>query len=144
MHVADILRAKGTAVVTVRPGLTIDHLAQRLRAERIGAAIVSEDGASVDGIVSERDIVGALATHGTHTVAMTVGELMTKAVVTCSPDDTISQVAKLMTNRRIRHVPVMDGGRLAGIVSVGDVVKHRMDELELEANVMRDYAVARH
>jgi len=144
MHVADILRTKGTAVVTVRPDLTIEHLAQRLRMERIGAAIVSESGTSVDGIISERDLVRALAEHGAETLAMTVADLMTKGVVTCAPDDTIAHVAKLMTQRRIRHVPVMEVGKLAGIVSVGDVVKHRMDELELETNVLRDYAVARH
>jgi CBS domain-containing protein len=105
MHVADILRTKGTAVVTVRPDLTIEHLAQRLRMERIGAAIVSESGTSVDGIISERDLVRALAEHGAETLAMTVADLMTKGVVTCAPDDTIAHVAKLMTQRRIRHVP---------------------------------------
>lgn len=144
MHVADILKTKGAAVVTVRPNLTIDHLAQRLRMERIGAVIVSENGGSVDGIISERDVVRALAEHGAGTLAMAVADLMTKAVVTCSPQDTISHVSALMTQRRIRHVPVMDHGKLIGIVSVGDVVKHRMDELELETNVLRDYAVARH
>jgi CBS domain-containing protein len=144
MHVADIIRTKGAAVVTVRPDVTVDHLAQRLKMERIGAVIVSESGKSVDGIISERDIIRALAEHGTATLAMTVADLMTKGVVTCSPADTISHVAKLMTQRRIRHVPVMEHGALIGIVSVGDVVKFRMDELELEANVLRDYAVARH
>jgi CBS domain-containing protein len=144
MHVADIIRTKGAAVVTVRPDVTVDHLAQRLRMQRIGAVIVSESGTSVDGIISERDIVRALAEHGPATLAMTVADLMTKGVVTCAPSDTISHVAKVMTQRRIRHVPVMEGGKLAGIVSVGDVVKFRMDELELEANVLRDYAVARH
>lgn len=144
MHVADILRSKGTAVVTVRPDLTIDHLTQRLKLERIGAAIVSERGGTVDGIISERDVVRGLAEHGADTLAMSVAQLMTKAVVTCAPDDTIAHVARLMTQRRIRHVPVMEDDRLIGIVSVGDVVKHRMDELELETNVLRDYAVARH
>ncbi|HEX9906254.1 MAG TPA: CBS domain-containing protein [Propylenella sp.] len=143
MHVADILKRKGTAVITVRPDQSIEHLAQRLRAERVGAAIVSEDGATVDGIISERDVSHGLAVHGVAITNMTVADLMTKGVVTCSPDDTIAHVARVMTQRRIRHLPVTVGQELAGIVSVGDVVKHRLDELELEANVLRDYAVSR-
>jgi len=143
MHVADILKRKGTAVITVRPDQSIEHLAQRLRAERVGAAIVSEDGATVDGIISERDVSHGLAVHGVAITNLTVADLMTKGVVTCSPDDTIAHVARVMTQRRIRHLPVTVGQELAGIVSVGDVVKHRLDELELEANVLRDYAVSR-
>ena len=144
MHVADILRAKGTKVITVPPDQSIAHCAQRLRAERIGAMIVSANGASIDGIISERDIVHGLAEHGAEVTAMTVADLMTKNVVTCSPDDTISHVSHVMTQRRIRHLPVLADQKLKGIVSVGDVVKYRMDELELEANVLRDYAVSRH
>jgi CBS domain-containing protein len=144
MHVSDILRAKGTKVVTVRPDQSIAHCAQRLRLERIGAMIVSASGATVEGIISERDIVYGLAVHGAAVMTMTVADLMTKNVVTCGPDDTISHVSRVMTQRRIRHLPVMDEQRLAGIVSVGDVVKHRLDELELETNVLRDYAVSRH
>jgi CBS domain-containing protein len=145
MHVADILKTKGTKVVTVRPDLSIEHLAQRLRMEGIGAAVVSQDGASVDGIISERDIVRALAEHGAGGLtAKTVADLMTRAVVTCSPDDTISHVSNVMTRQRIRHLPVTEGSRLAGMVSIGDVVRHRLDELELETNVLRDYAVSRH
>ena len=143
MHVADILKRKGSAVITVRPDQSIEHLAQRLRAERVGAAIVSEDGATVDGIISERDVSHGLAVHGVAITNLTVADLMTKGVVTCSPDDTIAHVARVMTQRRIRHLPVTVGQELAGIVSVGDVVKHRLDELELEANVLRDYAVSR-
>ena len=143
MHVADILKRKGTAVITVRPDQSIQHWAQRLRAERVGAAIVSEDGARVDGIISERDVSHGLAVHGEAITNMTVADVMTKGVVTCSPDDTIAHIARVMTQRRIRHLPVTVGQKLAGIVSVGDVVKHRLDELELEANVLRDYAVSR-
>ncbi len=145
MHVAEILKAKGNKVVTVRPRLSIEHLAQRLRLEGIGAVIVSEDGASIDGIISERDIVRALAEHGAAGLAdKTTADLMTKAVVTCTPDDTISHVSNIMTKQRIRHLPVLDGRTLIGIVSIGDVVRHRLDELELETNVLRDYAVSRH
>jgi CBS domain-containing protein len=145
MHVADILRTKGNKVVTVRPDLPIEHLAQRLRLEGIGAAVVSKDGATIDGIVSERDIVRALAEYGaTGLPAKAAADVMTKAVVTCSPEDTISHVSKVMTKRRIRHLPVVVDQKLAGIVSIGDIVGHRLDELELETNVLRDYAVSRH
>jgi CBS domain-containing protein len=145
MHVADILRAKGNKVVTVRPDLNIEHLAQRLKLEGIGAAIVSESGTSIDGIISERDIVRGLADYGAGGLTdKTAADLMTKAVVTCSPEDTISHVSKVMTKRRIRHLPVLDGVKLIGIVSIGDVVRYRLDELELETNVLRDYAVSRH
>lgn len=144
MHVADILKTKGNAVTTVRPDLSIEHLAQRLRAEHIGAVVVSESGASVDGIISERDIARGLAEHGAAIMSMSVADLMTRAVVTCSPEDTISHVSKVMTKRHIRHLPVTEGHRLTGIVSIGDVVRYRLDELELETNVLRDYAVSRH
>jgi CBS domain-containing protein len=144
MHVADILKPKGTKVVTVRPDLGIEHLAQRLRMERVGALVVSETGTTVEGIISERDVAYGLAEHGAAVLNRTAADLMTKAVVTCAPDDGIAHVAKVMTQRRVRHVPVVEGKRLVGIVSIGDVVRHRLDELELETNVLRDYAVARH
>jgi CBS domain-containing protein len=143
MHIADILKAKGSKVITIRPDLSITYLAHRLRMERIGALVVSETGDTADGIISERDVAHGLAEHGAEVLRRTVAELMTKAVVTCSPSDTIAHVAKVMTDRRIRHMPVTEGRRLVGIISIGDVVKHRLDELELEANVMRDYAIAR-
>ena len=143
MHVAEILKAKGDEVHTIRPDQNIEYFVHRLRMERVGAMIVSESGASVDGIISERDIVFGLTEHGADIMKMKVAELMTKSVVTCSPEDTIAHVARVMTQRRIRHLPVTEGRKLIGIVSVGDVVKHRLDELELEANVLRDYAVSR-
>ncbi len=145
MHVADILKTKGNKVVTIRPDLGIEHLAQRLKLEGIGAAIVSANGTSIDGIISERDIVRALADYGAAALAdKTAADLMTKGVVTCAPEDTISHVSKVMTKRRIRHLPVVENGKLIGIVSIGDVVHYRLDELELETNVLRDYAVSRH
>jgi CBS domain-containing protein len=144
MHIADILKFKGTKVITVSPGSRVQNLAQRLRLERIGALVVSESGTTVDGIISERDIVLAMAEHGAEALVRTAADLMTRAVITCSPGDTIAQVAKVMTNRRVRHMPVVEGERLVGIISVGDILKHRLDELEMEANIMRDYAVARH
>ena len=142
MKVADILQIKGSDVKTVRPDTSARELAVRLHVEQIGAMVVSSDGRSVDGLVSERDLAYALAAHGSELPTLPVSRLMTKAVVVCSPQDSIIHVMKLMTQRRIRHLPVKEGDQLVGIISIGDVLKHRLDELELEANVMRDYAVA--
>jgi CBS domain-containing protein len=144
MHVSDILAAKnGEKVHTVRPVESIVNLVQRLRLERIGALVVSEQGNTVDGIISERDVAHGLAEHGADVLNRKVRDLMTGAVITCPPGETLAHVAKLMTHRRIRHIPIVEGKRLVGIVSIGDVVRYRLDELELEQNVLRDYAVAR-
>ena len=142
MKVSDILQVKGPAVKTVRPHTSARELSVQLRAEQIGAMIVSNDGKSIDGLVSERDLAYALAAHGEELPKLTVSRLMTKVVVVCSPEDSITKVMKLMTQRRVRHLPVKEGDQLVGIISIGDVLKHRLDEVELEANVMRDYAVA--
>ena len=144
MKVADILRTKGSDVMTVKPTETIETLAHRLRLERVGAMIVSQEANSLDGIISERDVVHGLAAHGNDLLSKPVSELMTRSVVTCSSEDTIADVAKKMTQGRFRHLPVVDSGRLIGVISVGDVVKNRMDEIQLEANVLRDYAIAHH
>lgn len=143
MKVAEILRAKSTVIGTVRPGETIAILAKRLRDERIGAMIVSEDGRTIDGIISERDVTHGLAEHGARVTQMLVSDLMTSSVITCDPDDSISAVARKMTNHRVRHLPVQDHDELVGIVSIGDVLKHRLSEMEMEVNVLRDYAIAR-
>ena len=142
MKVADILRIKGSVVKTVAPHETALLLSGHLRAEQIGALVVSADGNSIDGIVSERDLAYGLATHGARLPTIPISELMTKAVVVCSPEDSVTDVMKLMTQLRIRHVPVKDGDQLVGIISIGDVLKHRLGELQLEANVLRDYAAA--
>ena len=142
MKVADILRIKGSVVKTVAPHETALLVSGQLRAEQIGALVVSTDGNSIDGIVSERDLAYGLATHGTKLPTIPVSELMTKAVVVCSPEDSVTDLMKLMTQRRIRHVPVKDGDQLVGIISIGDVLKHRLGELQVEANVLRDYAAA--
>ena len=144
MKVAQILKVKGHAVMTVRPTESIKLLAQRLRLENVGAMIVSENGSSIDGIISERDVAHGIAEHGNALLEMAVADVMTRAVVTCANDDRIADVAKIMTRRRIRHLPVKDGTKLVGVISVGDVVKHRLDEMELEAHVLRDYAIASH
>ena len=142
MKVADILRFKGSVVKTVPPHESALLLSGHLRANQIGALIVSTDGNSIEGIVSERDLAYGLATYGGQLPTIPISELMTKTVVVCSPEDLITNVMKLMTQRRVRHVPVMDGDKLVGIVSIGDVLKHRLGELQVEADVLRDYAVA--
>jgi CBS domain-containing protein len=146
MNVADILRTKGAAVTTVSAGASALVVAQRLRGQRIGAMIVSDDGHSIEGIISERDLAYGLAKHADNlpnvSVSVSVSELMTTDVITCSPRDSVSEIAKVMTQRRIRHLPVKDGDQLVGIITIGDVLKHRLDEMQLEANVLRDYAIA--
>ena len=142
MRVADILRIKGSTVKTVTPDETALELSEKLRTAQIGAMIVSDDGRSIEGIISERDLAYALAAHGSELPRIAVSKLMTRAVVVCSPEDSITHVMKLMTQRRIRHLPVKDGDQLVGIISIGDVLKHRLGEVELEANVLRDYAIA--
>ena len=143
MKVADILHAKGSSVVSVPPTATIMTLVHRLKMERVGAAIVTHDGTTIDGIISERDVAWGLAEHGADLLNLRVGDVMTKSVLTCAPDDTITSIARIMTERRLRHLPVLSQGDLVGVVSIGDVVKHRIDEMQLEANVLRDYATAR-
>ena len=142
MRVADILRIKGSTVKTVKPNETALELSAQLHAEQIGAMIVSNDGRSIDGIISERDLAYGLVTHGSKLPRVAVSELMTKVVVVCSPADSITDVMKLMTQKRVRHLPVTDHDQLVGIISIGDVLKHRLGEVQLEADVLRDYAIA--
>ncbi len=142
MRVADVLKGKGSEIKSITPTATIRELAERLRVADVGAMIVTTGNGEIAGIVTERDIVRAFATHGSALESMPVSDVMTRRVVTCSPDDSISQIARTMTERRFRHLPVRDGERLVGIVSIGDVLKRRIDEVQLEANVLRDYAIA--
>ena len=139
MNVAAILKSKGKNVVTVRPDAKIAEITRILKNERIGALVVSEDNIKVQGIISERDIVRGLADRGLYLLDMRVDELMTREVFTCAPTDGTSQLMAKITDRRIRHLPVIENGVLCGIVSIGDVVKVRLDEIESEANAMRDY-----
>ena len=144
MKIGDVLKRKGSGVVTMRSDSSIDTVVRRMRLERIGAVIISPDGKSVNGILSERDILHALAEHGTALLALKAEDLMTREVVTCSREDTLQSVMVKMTQRRIRHLPVVEQGQLAGIVSIGDAVKSRLEEVELEANVLRDSYLATH
>jgi CBS domain-containing protein len=144
MKVETILAAKGERVETIRPDRDIKLAAARLRDARIGALVVSTDGSEVKGIISERDIVRGIADRGAAALELTVRNLMTPTVITCTPEDSITHLMKLMTSRRIRHLPVISAeGELCGIVSIGDVVKNRLEELELEATVLRDAYIAR-
>lgn len=123
MSVANILKIKGLIYKTVRPDETAQEFARHLKDEKIGAMIVTNDGTTLEGIISERDLAYGLAEHGDGLPGMKVSDLMTKVVVVCAPDDSIDDVMNLMTQRRIRHLPVKDGEKLIGIISIGDVVK---------------------
>lgn len=140
MQVSVLLQSKGTEVVTVRPDATIAEVAIVLAERRIGAVVVTADGRSIDGVLSERDIVRALARPDDGALAATTAHaLMTAEVVTCEPDTTLDDLMSTMTDRRIRHVPVLVDGSLAGLVSIGDVVKHHIATLEHEKQAMQDY-----
>ena len=139
MNVETILRNKGNWVATIRADATIAEAIDMLHRERIGAIVVSNDGDGVDGILSERDIVAALAEQGTNLLSRTVDGIMTRNVVTCDAGDTVGELMAEMTNRRIRHFPVLSEGRLCGIVSIGDLVKNRLDEVEFEAKSLRSF-----
>lgn len=141
MYVRDILRDKGAEVFTVAPDAPVSELARELVARRIGAAVVADAGAVV-GVVSERDILYAVAERGVDCLQALVRDLMTADVVTCTPDTSLDEVMASMTRRRIRHLPVLDGGALAGIVSIGDAVKGRLESIEREATQLREYIQA--
>jgi len=143
MSIRSILKGKGGKVVTVTPSTTIGMAAQRLRLERIGAVVVSSDGKQIEGILSERDIVYGLTEHGSAVTEMPVSALMSHKVYTCRPDTEMREVMRLMTSHRIRHLPVAESNVMLGIVSIGDVVQNRLQDMELEANVLHDVIVAR-
>jgi len=137
--IADILRGKGSDVVTVTPDVTVEHLIGLLAQHRIGALVVSTDGAQVDGIVSERDVVRALAARGAAVLSEPVDQICTHNVITASPSTRVADLRQVMTDGRFRHVPVITDGRLQGIVSIGDVVKSSMSELESEREALTSY-----
>lgn len=139
MKLEDVIRSKGTEVVTVAPDATVGELVSLMTARNIGAVVVSGDGHHVDGIVSERDIVRTLAERGADLASATARDLMTSEVVTGSPADPIEDTAHTMTNERVRHIPILVDDRLAAIVSIGDVVKYRIDQLTDERNHLLGY-----
>ncbi|HEX9791933.1 MAG TPA: CBS domain-containing protein [Kiloniellales bacterium] len=139
MKVRMMLSTKGGKVVTARSDTTVETAIRMLKLEGIGALVVSDDGGKILGILSERDVVRALVEHGGDLMTMPVSKLMTRAVKTCAPDANIQEVMSEMTRSRIRHLPVVENGTLCGIISIGDVVKNRLEELETETTVLRDY-----
>jgi CBS domain-containing protein len=140
MYVQSILAAKGAEVATIAPGATVREAVARLNERKVGALVVSEDDKAIVGIISERDVVRRLGTDSVAALDLTVGDIMTREVTTCGHKDTLEQLMWLMTDQRIRHLPVVDeDGGLAGIVSIGDVVKHRLGQLESENQALYDY-----
>jgi CBS domain-containing protein len=139
MTVKAILSAKGDEVATIEPNTNVAAAAKLLAERKIGALVVTGADCRVVGIVSERDIVQELAAHGAASLDLPLNEVMTRRVMTCSPSDTICSVMERMTQGKFRHLPVVEQGRLSGIVSIGDVVKHRLQEMEREQSALRDY-----
>jgi len=138
MLVGQILEAKGRKIVSTRPDATIAEVCGLLRREKIGAVVVTEAG-TLCGIISERDLARGLADHGVELLEMKVAQLMTRDVVTCTPKDGLDQLMQSMTEGRFRHLPVLRDGEMIGIISIGDVVKHRLSELEAETHQLQDY-----
>lgn len=138
MRIADVLKNKGAAVVTINPDATVHELLAGLVEQNIGAMVVT-DADGVVGVVSERDVVRQLHTHGASVLSRPVSKIMTPVVAACTKADTVDRVSVLMTNHRVRHVPVLDGRKLVGIVSIGDVVKTRMEELEAQQQQLHSY-----
>ena len=139
MLISDVLRAKGTQVITVTPDTTVRQLVAVLAEHRIGAVVVSHDGIAVDGIASERDVVQELARRGAAVMSAPVTAIYTAQVHTVTPQSPIEDVMRMMTERRVRHAPVVADGGLQGIVSIGDVVKIRLGELQAERTALTDY-----
>ena len=139
MRVTEVLRRKGGSVVTIAPDRSVRELLALLAEHRIGALVVSADGASVDGIVSERDVVRRLHADGEGILDGAVSAIMTPDVQTCGPQDQVDELMTVMTEGRFRHLPVIVDGRLAGIVSIGDVVKHRIAEVQDERDQLTAY-----
>jgi CBS domain-containing protein len=139
MYVFNILKAKGHETMTIGPDEPITAALAVLEEKRIGALLVLDDHGKIAGILSERDLVRAMNKHRESIFSKRVGELMTTRVVTCSPKDPVAAIMGMMTAQRFRHVPVVDDGKLVGIISIGDVVKSRIEEAEAEVDALRQY-----
>ena len=142
MKVSDILNAKGSRVFTIEPEESVATVIKKIMSAKVGAMVVSVDGTRPEGLITERDVVHGLGRHGAKLLAMQVREVMIRKVLTCAPGDSIQDVMIKMTEGRTRHLPVIDGGRLAGMISIGDVVKSRLENAEQEAAGLRDYITA--
>lgn len=139
MFVSDILKSKGDAIVSLSPGEPIAAALALLTENRIGSVLVIDEGGKIAGILSERDIVKAMHTFREDVFSKRVSELMTTNVVTCAPSDPVTAIMGMMTQQRFRHVPVVDQGRLIGLISIGDVVKRRIEEAQAEVEALRQY-----
>jgi CBS domain-containing protein len=139
VKVSDVLAYKKAAIVSVKPTDTVETLSEVLRANRIGAIVVSSDGSAIEGLISERDLAYAIATLKGDLHKTQVSELMTKDVITCSPTDDIALVGSMMMSRRIRHLPVQKGGKLLGMVSIRDVLNQRVDQLQRDTAQLRTF-----
>jgi CBS domain-containing protein len=139
MNVASILKSKGRAVTTLRPNATLLDVTKKLGPKKIGAVVVVGENGQVAGIISERDVIRAISEHGASALGMTVAEVMTRSVVACRETSQIDELMEIMTNGRFRHLPVIEDDGLVGIVSIGDIVKHRVAEVQLEVSAMRNY-----
>ena len=139
MRVSDILRSKGDEIATIAPEATLADASRELASRRFGALVVSTDGTTIAGILSERDIVRLVAERGADALDATVREAMTAEVRTCVRSDSLEDLMRMMTEHRIRHLPVVDGDRLCGLVSIGDVVKRRVEQLENETKDLHEY-----
>ena len=143
MNVSSILRRKGTHVETARPQTTVGEAVRRLTEKGVGSLVILDSAGHLLGVLSERDLVRALSEHGPSSWTVPVQEVLTKRPAMCKPEDSLRDVLSAMTRRRARHLPVIAGEALVGIVSIGDIVKGQLDELELEVGVLRDYARVR-
>ncbi|HVZ51230.1 MAG TPA: CBS domain-containing protein [Pseudolabrys sp.] len=139
MNVKAILAAKGGDIVSIEPTATLSAAAKILRERRIGALVIRGAGGRLSGILSERDIVRTVAEHGADALTLPVAQVMTRNVMTCAENDTVSDIMEQMTAGKFRHLPVVHEGRLVGLVSIGDVVKQHVEEIERESEAMRDY-----
>ena len=139
MIIASILQSEGADVSTVRPDDKISDVIQTLKNQGIGALVLTDGGSKILGIISERDIIGTLAERGPEALDLSVGDLATTTVQTCTPGDSIEKVMSILTKWRIRHLPVVENDKIVGIVSIGDVVKYRLEEIASEAEALREY-----
>ena len=138
MKVTEILRRKGADVITIWPGASLQSAVERMASRNVGALVVVDDNGKIVGMVSERDVVLALAASAERAPVQSVTDVMSRRLLTCGPDDSLADLMAVMTEHRVRHLPVVDQGQLLGLVSIGDLVKARLGELEIESHVLRD------
>jgi CBS domain-containing protein len=141
MNIAQILKAKGRAVATARPDATLLEIVNRLAQKKIGAIVIVGDNGEVAGIISERDVIRRLGDRGEQALTEPVSQSMTSSVISCQETSTLDEMMEVMTQGRFRHVPVIEDGALVGIISIGDIVKHHIAEVEMEVTAMRGYFV---